>query len=117
MFCSVLNATSFSRHSSGPAALHLRREAAGRRAHPGRLQHSERVHAAPSPAAARRHPRWLLPPQHRAKSPQACAAAQRGEDDLPKVSKNDISWKSYFDASAFQTSVLAEVVCNLPVHY
>ncbi|PWZ05120.1 hypothetical protein Zm00014a_028650 [Zea mays] len=36
-------------HPSGPAAPHLRRQAAGRRPHLGRLQHPEGVHAPPRP--------------------------------------------------------------------
>ena len=41
------------RDSSRPAAAHLRRQAVGGRAHPGRLQHPEGVDAAPGAPAAR----------------------------------------------------------------
>ena len=44
------------RHPPRPAAPHLRRQAAGGRTHPGRLQHPEGVHPAPGAAPAW----WLL---------------------------------------------------------
>merc|ERR1712216_534092 len=44
------------RHPAGPATFDLRREAARRRSHVGRLQHPEGVHASLGVAS----PRWLL---------------------------------------------------------
>ena len=75
----------FCRHPSGAAAAHLRREAAGGRAHPGRLQHPEGVDAAPGAAPPRRQQGWI-PHGDRAQPPRARAEVQREEDGLPQVS-------------------------------
>nr|TKW32800.1 hypothetical protein SEVIR_2G191100v2 [Setaria viridis] len=60
-------------HPSGPSAAHLRREAAGGRAHPGRLQHPEGVDAAPSAPPQRRRKGRQLPHERRAQHPPARA--------------------------------------------
>ncbi|KAM3389754.1 hypothetical protein ACQJBY_011732 [Aegilops geniculata] len=51
------------RYPAGPAAPHLRREAARRRPHPGRLQHPQGVHASPRAAPRRRWQGRVLPHQ------------------------------------------------------
>jgi len=72
------------RHPAGPAAPHLRGEAAGRRPHPGRLQHPEGVDAAPGAAPPRRQ-QGRLPQGDRAQPPRARAEVQREQDGLPQV--------------------------------
>ncbi|KAM3370201.1 hypothetical protein ACQJBY_017846 [Aegilops geniculata] len=51
------------RYPAGPAAPHLRGEAARRRPHPGRLQHPKGVHASPRAAPRRRWQGRVLPHQ------------------------------------------------------
>ena len=67
----------FCRHPSGAAAAHLRREAAGGRAHPGRLQHPEGVDAAPGPSPPRRRQEAQEEDVHRAQEGRPRAQERR----------------------------------------
>uniref|UniRef100_A0A0E0QS84 Uncharacterized protein n=1 Tax=Oryza rufipogon TaxID=4529 RepID=A0A0E0QS84_ORYRU len=72
------------RYPAGPAASHLRGEAARGWPHPGRLQHSEGVDASPGAPP----PRWQqgrLPQGDRAQPPRARAEVQREQAGLPQV--------------------------------
>ncbi|BAT08678.1 Os09g0483200, partial [Oryza sativa Japonica Group] len=71
------------RYPSGPAAPHLRGEAAGGWPHPGRLQHPEGVDAAPGAPPPRRQQGRLHHPG--AQPPAPGAQVQREEDGLPQV--------------------------------
>ena len=79
----------FCRHPSGPSAAHLRREAAGGRAHTRRLRRPEGVDAAPGAPPQRQRKGRQLPQERRAQPPPARAQTPPAQDDLPRVRRTN----------------------------